>query len=302
MSTLSDPFLTRAVDLIRDFCQDSLEEALWDDAKLVQLISTANVLVHGDMLNAADSKSPFRFADVTYPILADTEDYAYPGNFRKFLRFVRLDDNGDIDAEVLPIDPLGGGSGIILFDKLRGFRIVPVPTADWSGTWKLYYEAGAIPALCFGLLKADAPSTTVTVVAPSADQLGSLFLGTNYYAGAYVRMVDEASSGEVRRIISSVASGSDVALTISSAFTDADLGDTYEIMPCLDLPLDHCIAWRTVMMIKSASGDYKHRASAKEEYTSLLQEALISTVDNNSRLGPSISNAHLEPWMTESYV
>jgi len=82
----TDPFLVRAIQDIRDFAQDTLDEVRWSQSKLLTLIDRANALVWEEILGSREPQTSIRYTEAPVTITAGQEDYLYPGTFRKFLR------------------------------------------------------------------------------------------------------------------------------------------------------------------------------------------------------------------------
>ena len=181
----NDAFLARAIVLVRDFCQEAADEVRWTEAKIVRLVDTANALVYEELLAAMEPNSVMRFAESAANIVAAQEDYDYPGNFRKFVQLVKKNSSGWITSEIRPVPFLSGFAGVVLFDKRRGYRIVPKPTASDSD-WYLVYEAGVIPYLHYGTA---ASATGTTLVLDSTPSAGTISQRDDFYNNGYIRIV-----------------------------------------------------------------------------------------------------------------
>jgi len=277
---------------VRDFSMDTLDEVRWGFAKIVELLDTANALVYEELLSVSDPKSPMGFAEATATITANTQDYLYPGNFRKFIRFVQKNTTGDVISEILPTDISSGLSGIVLLDRSRGYRIVPIPTSTQTD-WYLQYVGGVTPMLHYGTASAACGAATITfATTPTA---GAISGDDGYYVNSYVKVnTATAGAGQKRRITGYLAS-SKVA-TVSPAWTTTPTGTvTYEILPCLDYPWDKAIAWRACMMLKGSDADAQHYAMAEREYVSSMRSILAMHGDLQQRFGPVQGNEYNTP-------
>jgi hypothetical protein len=300
----SDGFLPRSIEFVKEYLQDSLEAKRWTTSRVTTLVSLANRLVAEELLKATPAQGQANYAEYTVDIVAGQKDYAFPGNFRRFRRLVQRDSSsGIISSELLPADPEACQSGIILLDQRRGFRVFPTPLAD-SSDWTLEYEAAVIP----GLLEAvgDAYDKTAGELTLGAETYGSQILVEGWYNNSWLRICNHASGlavGERRRITDYAADGT---ITLESPFTDDLAVDaspwTFEVLPCLDNPLDHAIILRAVMLIHSSGGNYKGRGLIQQEYMDVLKSALCSTADITARTGPNLGSDFLDPSLTESYI
>lgn len=290
----SDAYLVRGVDHVRRFAMDTYDEVRWDDGKIVELLDIANGLVHEEIRAAIDPKSAFRF-DISTVIVKDSvEDYAFPGNFRKFRRFVKLTNDGNIEREISPTDPMADLGGLLLFDARRGFRIRPVPKIGADQTWKLYYETGPLPFLVYGTVNVTGTTATnVVLIAPTSDQLGTLSAVDDFYNNSYLHVTEGTGVGQIARITAYV--GSDLAATVDTMSTVLDGTSIYEILPTIEQPYDVANFWRAVMMMKAADSDVKHYRAADTEYRSVMRSVLQRMGDNSARYGPSMSESYSDP-------
>ena len=297
----TDPFLTRAVANVQDFAQSTLDEVKWSAAKIVELLDVANVQLYEEILMASEPKTYSRFAEVSVSLVAGQEDYAFPGNFRRFKRMVQKNDNGRVVNEMLLTDYESDRPGIILFGKDRGYRITPTPSEN--SDWTLVYEAGAVRALGFGSCPSAGTTTTLKASAPTGSQLGILSTRTDFYANSYLRVVSGTGPvGEVVRCTGYSYSAGVGTFTVSPAFSTApQTNDVWEILPAVDYPLDKIIAWRAAMTLKASDTDVQARAAAREEYRDLLRSILGEAGDVQSRTGPSMGSDGMDLFETESY-
>ena len=300
--SVTDPFLVRAVDHVRRYSQDTLDEVRWPASSIAELIDTANGLVLEYMLENQEPKSLFRLSESTVSVVAGTEDYVYPGNFRRFLRLVKKDSNGNISKEILPCTYLADSSGVLLFDKSRGFRLTPKPTS--SEDFTLVYEPGVVPYLAFGRCNSGSSTTSVILSQPVSSyttdydtgELGALGLIDQFYTNSYL-WIKQRSSGLIAIARVTGWTASSLTATVASAlpFTPAS-GDLYQIMPCLDHPFDKAIMWRAVMMMKAADGDRTHRQTAEAEFRAILTEVMEQQASLSGRFGPTMDCSFMEDW------
>ena len=284
----TDPFLVRAIQDIRDFAQDTLDEVRWSQSKLLTLIDRANALVWEEILGSREPQTSIRYTEAPVTITAGQEDYLYPGTFRKFLRFVKKDADGSIIEEKMPVDPLSDLPGIVLFDKLRGYRITPRPTETETG-WYLIYEPMPVPYLCYGPCGANENAGQVVL---SSATLGSLSTTEDFYVGAMIRIVSGSHSvGVIRRVTDYSAGG---IATVSPDWPSAPTTtEVFEVMPCVEYPWDCVIAWRAVMMMKAGDADAAHWRAAEAEYTRVMSAILRHVGDIQGRVGPMTGSSFM---------
>lgn len=293
----SEAFLRRAVDHVRLYAMETLDEAIWSEARVVEQIDTANALVFGEMYPVKETKTYPTFDEASVSLVTTTEDYNLPGNCRQLLRLVHKDSDGHVDREILPTDLLSELPGMVIFGRNRGFRLRPKPSAN--ETWVAQYLAGPTPYLHYGTAQTNAD--TSKIILASSATLGSIAVEDDFYINSWVRIISGTGAGQKRRITDYV--GSTKTATVSPAWATAPTNDSvYEILPCLDHPLDKAIMWRAVMMLKAADSDVKHRLSAEAEYRAILRDVLGQESDVSGRTGPTIMDSFLtEEAYGESY-
>jgi len=297
----TDPFLSRAVDKVRDFTQSTLDEVKWTASKLVELVDAANVQLYEEILMAGEPKSYPRFAELAVSLVAGQEDYPFPGNFRRFKRMVQKDDNGRIINEILLTDYESDRPGMIIFGKDRGYRITPPPTEN--SDWTLVYEAGAVRALGYGSCPSAGTTTTLKASAPTGSELGILSTRADYYANCYLRVVSGTGPvGEIVRCTGYSYAAGVGTFTVTPAFSTApQTSDVWEILPCVDYPMDTAIMLRAGMSVISGNADAQWRNVLMQEYRDLLRTILGEAADVQSRVGPSMGSDGLDLFETESY-
>lgn len=289
-ATVNSPFLTRMVEDIRDRAMDTFDAVRWPDEKLYRMIDAANSDIFEEMARAVEPLSMWKISETNIPLVAGQSDYAYPGNFRKFVKFVHKNSSGVVDSEILPVAYQSNLSGLMLFDKPRGFRVNPTPTVSDSD-WYLVYEPGAIPNLSTGTVASPLSTSIVLMATPT---IGITPVVDDHFNECAVRIVSGTGVGQTRRITDYV--GSTRVATISPAWgTTPDTNSVYEIMPCLEYPDDEAIAWQCVMRLKAADTNSAGYQAARVEYERCMRRVLPKVSDLQKRVGPGMVPSFIDP-------
>lgn len=290
----SDSFLVRAIHFIRKHSQDTVDAVRWDDDDLVQLVETANADIWDEILSSNEPNTLVRFLEADVTISDGVEDYPYPANFRRFVSLVKKDDDGDREKEIIPVSYQGLASGCVLMDDR--FRIQPIPNIVSDETWKFAYVAGVPKFLCTGLVSAGAASSVTLSTATT----GSLSAELDFYVGARINMLTGTSAGQIRTI-TGYTTGK-VATVDSNWTTNPVNADTYEILPCVDQPLDRVMMWRAVMEIRASDADVVALNSANAMYKRLMRQILLRSADRQQRFGKHFAQDGTDRSLAESHV
>ena len=290
-------FLTRYYDEIDLNLNDPSMTKRLTKAQKLQLLHTIEKQVWERLLTGTGQESMLGLTETGLNVVAGTDTYALPGNFRQFVAFEKraTDARDQIEKRLRSIPYYAEESGVVILSGYRGMRIKPVPTL--SETWALVYQKGPIVHFCANLAAGnigDVSSGAFVLVTPAVTPIeGEIVRGENYYVGSLIRVYDQSAQStnpfghpQVKEVDTFTASSGN--FEFRDAWSPAlEANAKIETVPTLPEGLDSIYALDAAIKILARRGKVNHRRELIEQRAELWNACKNWAYDLVADRGPT---------------